>query len=152
MLFALFGRLGCCCAITLAAVLVVRLRPAFGPRTPEAIIRDHRTRKERIWLSSRQRGFARRSLNSLTLMPVSKRKIPLTFERGKLSLWSSQKLKSLSSKLHPRKNSCGQSLENDSPYRTARWNNGDQPIESTPTLRVHITYKCTGYIRISTRH
>jgi hypothetical protein len=43
------------------------------PRTPVEMSRDHLTRKERTWLSTRQRGLARRSRNSLTLMPVSKR-------------------------------------------------------------------------------
>ena len=52
------------------------------PRKPVAIIRDQRTRKEITWLSRRQRGLARRSLNSSTLMPISKRKMPLTWEKG----------------------------------------------------------------------
>ncbi len=37
-----------------------------APSTPDVTRRAHLTRNERSWLSSRQRGFARRSRNSVT--------------------------------------------------------------------------------------
>ena len=60
-------------AMGLGVLLVLRARPAAEPKTPVGIVLDQRTRKERIWLSRRHRGLARRSRNSLTLTPVSKR-------------------------------------------------------------------------------
>ena len=57
------------------------------PSTPEEATDAQRTRKPNIWLSTRHLGFARRSRNSCTLTPVSKRYIPLTCEKGYTSPW-----------------------------------------------------------------
>ena len=47
----------------------VWFKPDFlGPNRPVGIMRDHFTLNESNWLSRRQRGFARRSRNSLTSM------------------------------------------------------------------------------------
>ena len=74
-------------------------RPTVLPKTPEVRILDQRTRNERNWLSRRHRGFALRSRNSLTLIPVSNLKIPFTWEKGNPSAWRNQKLNNLSSSL-----------------------------------------------------
>lgn len=74
-------------------------RPTVFPKIPDVKILDQRTRNERNWLSRRHRGFARRSRNSLTFMPVSNLKIPFTCENGNPSACRNQKLNSLSSRL-----------------------------------------------------
>lgn len=45
-------------------------------------MRAYRIRKERSCDSSKHRGLARRSRNSFVFTPFSKRKIPLTCEKG----------------------------------------------------------------------
>jgi hypothetical protein len=116
---------------------IVPPRPTVFPKIPDVKILDQRTRNERNWLSRRHLGFARRSRNSLTFIPVSNLKIPFTCENGNPSACRNQKLNSLSSRL-------GEELSLDeNSIRERLTRSSHLVVQCPPNGRMRSSFWCT---------